>query len=367
MIKEKEQTRDNWLTDEYDYERPQRGEIREGVLLELDKYGAVVDVGLKHDGIVPTEDVERLEEDTLSELEPGQEVTTRVVRPQDQEGNLVLSLSYLQEEQDWLKAQELLESDDIYQSEVVGYNRGGLRVKFNTLTGFVPASHLEAWDNKPMSAGQRKAKFKAYIDQNLALKVLEVDRPENRLIFSERLAIKQAKEQRRAARLPEFTVGQVCRGIVSSIVDFGAFVDLDGIEGLLHISEMTWRRVSHPSDVVEVGEELEVYILEVDYERNRINLSLKRLQPNPWDKIEELYEEGQLVWGTVTSVVKYGAFVLLDSGVEGLLHISEIADPSPDDPREFVQRSDRILLRIVKIDAPRQRIGLSLKRVSEIH
>ena len=162
MIKEKDQTTNNWLTDEYAYERPQRGEIREGVLLELDKYGAVIDVGLKHDGVVPREDVERLAEDTLSELEPGQEVTTRVVRPQDQEGDLVLSLSYLQEEQDWLKAQELLENDDIHQSEVVGYNRGGLLVKFGMLTGFVPASHLEAWDNKPLSAGQRKAKFKDY-------------------------------------------------------------------------------------------------------------------------------------------------------------------------------------------------------------
>lgn len=366
MIIEKEHTINNWLTDEYDYERPQRGEIREGVLLELDEYGAVVDVGFKHDGIVPREDVERLKEDTLSELEPGQEVKTRVVRPQDQEGNLVLSLSYLQEEQDWAKAQELVANDDIYQSEVVGYNRGGLLVKFGTLTGFVPASHLEAWDNKPMSVGQRKAKLRNYIGQNLSLKVLEAIRQEHRLVFSERLAIKQVKEQRRAARLPEFTSGQVCWGIVSDIVDFGAFIDLDGIEGLLHISEMAWRRVRHPSDVVEVGEELELYILDVDYDRNRINLSLKRLQPNPWERIEELYEEGQLVWGTVTNVVEYGAFVLLDSGVEGLLHISEIADPTPDAPREFVQRSDRILLRILQIDAPRQRIGLSLKRVSEI-
>lgn len=352
---------ENWLTEEYDYESPQPGEIREGVLLELDQYGAVVDVGMKHDGIVPREDIERLEEEALSNLQPGQEIMTKVVRASDREGALVLSLAYVQEEKDWARAQEMLENNEIWHGEVTGYNRGGLLVKFRHLTGFVPASHLVMWDSGLNDTTERKRRLKMFLGEELKLKVIEANRDNNRLILSERLARRQLRKQNQGARLNDFTAGEVRQGVVCNITNFGAFVDLGGIDGLIHISELSWQRVNHPKEVVQVGDEVDVYLLQIDYERKRINLSLKRLQPNPWNNINEYYAEGQLVTGRVSNVVSYGAFIALDSGVEGLLHASEIAQPTPHDPREFVERGEELTLRILRIEPDRQRIALSLK------
>lgn len=363
----KEYVIEDWLTTEYDYERPHRGEIREGILLDFDdKYGAIIDIGLKHDGIVPREDFERLEEETVEDLELGQEIKTQVVRPQDQEGNLVLSLAYMQEEQDWNKAQEYMEQDEVWEGQVTGYNRGGVLVKFGVLTGFVPASHLSGWDRNISSKQQRKAKLKEYMGKELPFKIIEANQEERNLILSERLASQQIRQQNREARISEFLEGEIHQGVVCDIVDFGAFIDLGGIDGLVHISELSWRRIRHPNEVVNAGDELDVYILGVDHERKQISLSLKRLHPNPWDRIAKTYSVDQLVQGTVTNVVDFGAFVALeDSDIEGLLHVSEIADPEPDNPREFLERGDKLLLRILHIDPDRQRLGLSLKQVPE--
>jgi len=353
-----------WLTEPYDYQRPRRGQIRKGVILRLEERGAIIDVGLKRDGFVPQRDIERLGEEATSQLEPGQEVVARIVRPRDRDGDLILSLYQARLEKDWVRAQELLESGQVWQDKVTGYNRGGVMVKFGHIRGFVPASQLWALDSRHLSADQRRAKLGAYVGQELPLKVIEVDRDRRRLILSERLARRQLRGQKMKRLLDELLKGQVVQGTVSHLVDFGAFVDLGGADGLIHISELAWQRVRHPREVVQVGDEIDVYVLQLDRQRQRIGLSLKRLQPNPWDLIDETYVEGQLVSGVVTNVVKFGAFVFLDIGAEGLVHVSELADPPPSDPREVVQRGDELVLRILRIDSFRHRLSLSLKRVS---
>jgi small subunit ribosomal protein S1 len=353
-----------WLTEAYDYERPRRGQIREGVILRIEDRGIIVDVGLKRDGFVPTKDIQRLGKEASSQLEPGQEVTARIVRPVDREGKLVLSLYAAQLEQDWDKAQELLESGEMWHGQVIGHNRGGLVVKFGRLRGFVPGSHLSEMDNRHLSPDQRQEKFQACVGQELPLQVIEVVRDRRRLILSERRAQRQLRKQHRERLLNELLEGQVRRGTVSHLCNFGAFVDLGGADGLVHISELSWRRIQHPREVVQVGDEIDVYVLRLDHKRKRIGLSLKRLQPDPWDLVDLNYTEGQLVLGAVTNVAGFGVFVALDSGVEGLIHLSELADPPPEHPRTVVQPGQELVLRILRIESSRQRIGLSLKGVS---
>jgi small subunit ribosomal protein S1 len=353
------------LTEEYDYERPRRGDIRAGEILKVDERGIVVDLGLKRDGFIPLTDVEKLGEETTSSLEPGQEVKARVVRLEDTEGNLLLSMYQARFERDWKRARELLESGELWSGEVVEHNRGGLLVQFNNLRGFIPASHLDSWTRRRLPPEQREEELKAYIGEELTLKVIEVDRNRRRLILSERLARKQMRRQHIERLLNELVEGQVVRGTVTGLRPFGAFVDLGGAEGLIHISELTWRRVRHPSEVLQVGDEVDVYVLRLDHERKRIGLSTKRLQPNPWTLVDETYTLDQLVSGTVANVVEFGAFVALSPGVEGLVHVSELADSPPSDAREVVKRGDELVLRILRIDSFRERISLSLKSVSE--
>jgi small subunit ribosomal protein S1 len=360
-----EDVMEKWLTEEYVYKRPRLGDIREGEILKVDARGFVVDLGLKRDGFIPRTDVELLGEEASSSLEAGQVVKARVVRMEDAEGNLLLSLYQARFERDWTKAQGLLESSEVWCGEVVDYNRGGLIVQFEHLRGFVPGSHLWQKLGKDVSPDQREAGMEAYVGKELQLKVIEVNRDRRRLVLSERLAEQQLREHHRERLMHELVEGQVVQGVVSGLRPFGAFVDLGGADGLIHISELAWRRVRHPDEVLQVGDQIDVYVLDLDHERNRIGLSLKRLQPDPWTLVDQTYTVDQMVSGTVTNVVDFGAFVALDLGVEGLVHASDLADPPPSHSRQIVQRGDELVLRILRIDSIRERIGLSLKEVNE--
>jgi small subunit ribosomal protein S1 len=355
---------EGWLTDQYDYEGPRRGQLRDGTILHVGTKGIVIDVGLKQEGFVPRRDVDRLSRGAASQLEPGHKVTTYVVNPENRDGNLILSLTKAERERDWVKAEEMLENGELWQGKVTGCNKGGITVGFGRLCGFVPGSHLWAQDKRRVSNDKREDAFRKYVGQELSLKVIEVDRSRRRLILSERLARKQVREQERDRLMDELMEGDVVQGTVTSLRDFGAFVDLGGADGLIHISELAWRRVRHPREVVQVGEELKVYVLKLDHERKRIGLSLKRTQPDPWSYVELKYSDGQLVSGVVTSIADFGAFVALDVGVDGLIHITELADLPPDHPRSIVQRGDELVVRILRIEPYRRRIGLSLKEVS---
>jgi small subunit ribosomal protein S1 len=233
---------EEWLTEAYDYQPPHRGQICQGEILKIEEQGVTIDLGLKRDGFVPYTDLQRLGEEASSQLEPGQEVVARVVRPEDREGNLILSLYQARSEKDWKKAQSLLENDDVWQGKVAEYNRGGLIVTFGHLRGFVPASHLAARDMRGLSSNQREEKLKVYVGRELPLKVIEVNRNRRRLILSERLAREQLRAQNIERFLNELVEGQVCRGRVSRLCDFGAFVDLGGADSHLGIG-----MAAHPS------------------------------------------------------------------------------------------------------------------------
>ena len=348
--------------EEYAYRQPQRGDIRKGVILSIGPEEIVVNIGLKREGIVPSSDLERLGEEAISELEVGDKVPVFILKPRDQSGNMIVSLHRARLEQDWLNAQELLASSELWEGIASGYNRGGLVVPFGRVRGFVPASQIANFPRR-LPPDQRESKLAEMVGRKLHLRVIEVDRHRRRLVFSERAGERAWREQQRERLMHELCEGDIVRGTVSNLCDFGAFVDVGGADGLVHVSELSWQRVRHPKEVLQVGEEVDVYVLRLDYEKKRIGLSVKRLQPEPWTLIDDKYDLGQLLEGTVTKVTDFGAFALIKEGVEGLIHVSELAEPAPNHPSEIVQEGERLLLRIVKLDVRRRRLGLSLKRV----
>ena len=349
---------EDFLEEEYQYYYPRRGDIRMGVLLSAPPQEIVVDIGAKRDGIVPPEDLERLGEEAIAALEAGDRLPVYVLRAEDREGNLLVSLYRARQEQDWMKAQELAETNELWEGQVTGHNKGGLIIPFGEIRGFLPASQITGFPRR-LSIESKMARLAEMVGQDILLQIIEVNRRRRRLIFSERAA----RHERRAQLMASLTEGQICWGAVTSIVEFGAFVDLGGADGLVHISELAWDRVRHPREVLQVGDRVQVYVLRLDHERKRIGLSIKRLQPEPWSLVEDKYEVGQLAEGVVTNVTDFGAFARIEEGVEGLIHVSELAEGEVSNPHEVVKRGDRLLLRIIRMEPRRQRLGLSLKRV----
>ena len=355
---------DKLLQEGYDYKRPRRGDIRRGVVLSVGPDRVVLDLGLKRDGTVSAADLQRLGQDTAVSIQVGDEVPAFILKPEGRDGNIPVSLYRARREQDWLETEELLANREVWEGEVTGYNRGGLVVPFGKVRGFVPASQIDRFPRR-LEPGEKQRRLAALVGQRLPLKVTEVDRRRRRLILSERAGRRAWRRKQRQRLLNELCEGDVVRGTVSTLRNFGAFVDLGGADGLAHISELSWGRVRHPREVVRVGDEVDVYVLRLDHERKRIGLSLKRLQPDPWTLVDEKYEVGQLVEGVVTNVVRFGAFIEIEPGLEGLLHVSEFADIAPRDPRGLVKEGDRLLVRIIRIQGWRRRMGLSLRQVSE--
>ncbi len=262
---------------------------------------------------------------------------------------------------DWERVQQVFDSDTTVELRVVGYNRGGLLIEWNSLRGFVPASQLLDFPSGKDSHARREM-LAARVGQYLKLRVIEMNPEQNRLILSERAA--QAQPGARAAVLNSIRPGDVCSGEVTNLCDFGVFVDLGGVEGLIHISELSWGRVRHPSDVLKRGDQVRVYVMNVDPEQERVALSLKRLHPDPWQTVEERYHVGQVVEGVITNVVDFGAFACIEEGLEGLIHVSELAEGHFLHPRNVVNEGDRVRARIVSIDGQARRLGLSLRRVN---
>ena len=350
--------------EDWDYQRPRRGEVRTGIILSIGEQEIIIDVGAKRDGIVPYADMQRMGDEALAELRVGSEVPVYVLRPEDQEGNLLISLFMARQQQAWIRAQELFDSGEIWEEEVIGYNKGGLVVPVDEIRGFIPASQVPGFPHG-LSQEDRLARLATMVGERLPVKVIEINRRKRRLILSSTAAQQDWRKQSRQNLLEELREGEVRTGTVSSLCSFGAFVDLGGADGLVHISELSWRRIRHPREVVSVGEEVEAYVLRLDEERQRIGLSLKRLQPEPWSLVEDKYELGQLIEGVVTNVVDFGAFAEVEEGVEGLIHVSELAEAPISHPRDVVKKGDLLLLRVIRIDTRRKRLGLSLKRVLE--
>lgn len=347
---------------DFSYTPPRRGEIREATILQVDEREIIVDLGAKQDGIVPSQDLERMDDEFRDSLESGSSVPVYVVNPRDQNDNLIVSINMGMQRYDWEKARELLESQDPADVKVSGYNKGGVLVRWNRLEGFIPSSHLVSAN---MAADRRDA-MNDLIGSNLGVKVIEVDQDRRRLIFSEREAQKEWRAKRKAKLLAELSEGDVVDGVVTGLRDFGAFVNIGGADGLIHVSELAWHRVDHPRDILGVGDEIEVYVLSLDRQTNRIALSRKRLLSDPWDDAQERYHEGQLVDGHVTNVVDFGAFVALGDGLEGLLHLSEMGDGSLKEPYSYVQKGDELSLRISHLEPEKRRVGFTQRWGTEL-
>ncbi len=343
------------LESSFAYTPPRRGEIRNAIILQIESREIIVDMGAKQDGIVPAQDIERLDADVKSGLVVGAEVPVYVLNPRDQDDNLIVSINMGLQQYDWEKARQLLTSEDVVQVSVTGHNRGGILVRWNRLEGFIPSSHLVSVN----LANERSSAWNEFAAKPLGVKVIEVDQDRRRLIFSEREAQKEWRAQQKARLLSELKEGDVVKGTVTGLRDFGAFVNLGGADGLIHVSELAWHRVDHPRDVLKVGDEIDVYVLTLDRGSNRIALSRKRLLSDPWEDADKRYHEGQLVDGTVTNVVDFGAFIALDNGLEGLLHLSEMGDGSLKEPYSYVKKGDRLSLRISHLEPEKRRVGFT--------
>lgn len=344
-------------------QEPKSGDIRTGVIVDKRPNELLVDIGFKSEGIVSGRELERVVDD-FSSLEVGDQLPVFILR-EDKDGNLQLSISRALAEQDWERAEELMESQAIFDGAVESYNRGGVIVKVGQVRGFVPASQLSSPGttvNGDDDAAMEE-RWAPLVGQDLKLKVIDIDRKRNRLILSERLAMREWRRQQKEQLLESLKEGDVYEGVISSVADFGAFVDLGGADGLIHLSELSWNRVTHPNEVVAVGDTVKVQILSVDLDRRRIGLSLRRLTPQPWEVISQTYEVGQIVRGRITKLVNFGAFARLDSdGIEGLIHISELSDRRVTHPKEVVSEGEEYDLRIIRIDTDKRRMGLSLKQ-----
>jgi small subunit ribosomal protein S1 len=296
----------------------------------------------------------------------GQTVLVYVMDPEDRNGNIVLSLSRAKEEKDWRTAEALLASQEVYTGPIAGFNKGGLIVKIGNVRGFIPASQLSAARRRRSEGETPEQKWGRMVGETTQVKVIEVDRSRNRLILSERAAVKESREAQKDRLLSEIKVGEVRKGHVISLAEFGAFVDIGGADGLVHLSELSWKRVNHPNEILKVGQEVEVVVLNVDRERKRIGLSMKRREDDPWLAIQKKYQVGQLVAATITKLTKFGAFARIEGedDIEGLIHISELAEGHIDHPKEVVAEGQNVTLRVVKVDAEKRRMGLSLKRVA---
>jgi small subunit ribosomal protein S1 len=354
------------LTDDFELGFPQAGEIRQGQVVAHRSHEILIDIGAKSEGVISGSEIDAMDATTREQLAVGNWVPVFIVDPEDMEGNIILSYARAMEEEDWQRAEELFENQNVYKGRVIGYNKGGVLVKLGQVRGFIPSSQLGTDRRLASQKGSYEDRLRGVVGQEIVARVIEVDRSRNRLILSEKAAMKEVRSAQRAKLLEELADGEIREGRVVNLADFGAFVDIGGLEGLVHLSELSWKRVNHPSEVLEVGDHVQVYILNVDRDRNRVALSLKRLQPDPWTMVDQLYHEGELVEASITKLTKYGAFARIDDDyeLEGLIHISEMSEDRINHPQDVVRKGEVVTARIIRIDAEQRQIGLSLKQVT---
>ena len=367
---EKEQTMESLMgeylnSEDFSFQMPVAGEIRDGIIASISGSQILVSVGAKSEGLIVGKEFEAIPAELLATFEVGKAIPVYVVTPHDQEGNLILSFVRAVEEQSWIDAEAALASGESFESTVVGYNKGGLLVPLSTIRGFIPASQLCLSRRFTLSGETREAKYKSFVGDAVSVCVIEVDRERHRLILSERAASTETRDQIRDKVLEELAEGEVRKGRVTSLADFGAFVNIGGADGLVHMSEISWDRVVNPNEVLKVGEEVKVKIISIDRERRRIGLSIRQLLGDPWSEQVKNLKVGQLVEGEITRLTSFGAFARLNvpGDLEGLIHISELSDRRVDHPKEVVKVGDVVTLRILKIEDEDHRIGLSMRRV----
>ncbi|MHB1482155.1 MAG: 30S ribosomal protein S1 [Bellilinea sp.] len=345
---------------------PKQGEIRDGMIASISPGQILVSVGTKSEGIISGREYEAIPADELAELRVGQEVPVFVINPEDSSGNVVLSYIRAREEMSWKDADSLLDSKGNFHSKIVGYNKGGLIVPVGGLRGFVPASQVSLSRRVAMTGDTPEQRWSKMIGEEIDVCVIEVDRERRRLILSERQASSETRESIKERVIDELTEGEIRTGRVTSLAEFGAFVNISGADGLVHLSEISWDRIQHPSEVLKVGQEVKVKVISIDRDKKRIGLSIRQLLEDPWSHKAAQYQVGQLIEGTITRLTKFGAFARIEDDIEGLIHISEIHDKRIEHPKEVLKEGDVVTLRVIKVDPENHRIGLSLRRVESM-
>ena len=349
---------DGELIPDYDSTFPtiNEGEVVSGTVVRVDKDEVLVDIGYKSEGVIPVSELSiRRSVDPASEVQLGDEIDALVLTKEDTEGRLILSKKRARFEMAWKKIERAAESGEPVEGTVIEVVKGGLILDLG-VRGFLPASLVDI---------RRVQDLDDFLGKTLSSKVIELNRSRNNVVLSRRAVIEEERKEMRQAILDRLSPGDVVTGTISNIVDFGAFVDLDGIDGLIHISELSWSHVNHPSELLEIGQEVSVKVLDIDRDRQRISLGLKQTQTDPWQQVVDTHDQGDVIEGKVTKVVTFGAFVEILPGVEGLVHISELAQHHVENPREIVSQGDVVKAKIIEMDAERRRLSLSLKRVEE--
>ncbi|MFN3330999.1 MAG: 30S ribosomal protein S1 [Caldilinea sp.] len=355
---------EQYLSEGLDLDMPGRGDLREGVIVEIRPSELLVNVGSKRDGVVPQSDLAKLDPEFVKSLREGQTVDVVVAKQPEDDSVFLLSIADAQQKRDWLIAEQLLESGAITTRKVVGFNKGGLTVEFNHLRGFVPASHVVDMPRN-LNEDQRRDEFEGHIGEEMRLKVIEVDPKRRRLVMSQMLAEREYRTAQREELFKSLAVGDVVEGVVRSMRPFGAFVDIGGVDGLLHVSEIGYGNINHPRDVLSVGQTIQVQVIRIDADGQRVALSRRRLLANPWEGIEQRYAVGSIVPATITRLAEFGAFAELEPGVEGLIHISELADIAVAEPLKTVRPGDEVKVKVLRVDPKRQRIGLSIRQAED--
>ncbi|MFC8716733.1 30S ribosomal protein S1 [Kitasatospora sp. NPDC057198] len=332
------------------------GDIVEGVIVKVDRDEVLLDIGYKTEGVIPSRELSiKHDVDPHEVVSVGDNIEALVLQKEDKEGRLILSKKRAQYERAWGTIEKIKEEDGIVTGTVIEVVKGGLILDIG-LRGFLPASLVEM---------RRVRDLQPYVGKELEAKIIELDKNRNNVVLSRRAWLEQTQSEVRQTFLTTLQKGQVRSGVVSSIVNFGAFVDLGGVDGLVHVSELSWKHIDHPNEVVEVGQEVTVEVLDVDMDRERVSLSLKATQEDPWQQFARTHQISQVVPGKVTKLVPFGAFVRVDEGIEGLVHISELAERHVEIPEQVVQVGDEIFVKVIDIDLERRRISLSLKQANE--
>ena len=350
-------------TEDIGVDMPQTGEIRKGVIASISQSQILVSVGAKSEGVISGREIEQLSAEEREALKVGAEVPVYVINPEDENGNVVLSFRRAQEQISWENVEKMVGEDRVYDSKIVGFNKGGLIAMVGGLRGFIPSSQISASRRSQSSGDTPEQRWQKMVGQPITVRIIEVDRERRRLILSERAASTESRQSLKERVIDELEVGKTYTGRVTSLSDFGAFVNVNGADGLVHLSEISWDRVQHPKEVLEVGQEVKVKVINIDREKKRIGLSIRALADDPWKTRVEKFAIGQLVEGVITRLTKFGAFARLEGDIEGLIHISEIADHRIEHPKEALKEGEVRALRIIRIDTDQHRIGLSLRKV----
>ncbi|SDU75192.1 30S ribosomal protein S1 [Jiangella alkaliphila] len=332
------------------------GDIVSGTVVKVDRDEVLLDIGYKTEGVIPSRELSiKHDVDPSEVVTVGDDVEALVLQKEDKEGRLILSKKRAQYERAWGKIEEIKEADGVVSGTVIEVVKGGLILDIG-LRGFLPASLVEM---------RRVRDLQPYVGKEIEAKIIELDKNRNNVVLSRRAWLEQTQSEVRSTFLQTLQKGQIRSGVVSSIVNFGAFVDLGGVDGLVHVSELSWKHIDHPSEVVEVGQEVTVEVLDVDMDRERVSLSLKATLEDPWQQFARIHQIGQIVPGKVTKLVPFGAFVRVEDGIEGLVHISELAERHVEVPEQVVTVGKDVMVKVIDIDLERRRISLSLKQANE--